>query len=82
MTTIILKDLRRKIYIKAKSEPTWRFWGMYVHVTKMETLLSAYKMVKKNNASGGVDGITFEDIDKIGVEKYLSNLREELLNGE
>jgi len=82
MTTISLKDLRRKIYIKAKSEPTWRFWGMYVHVTKMETLLSAYKLVKKNNASGGVDGIRFEDIDKMGVEKYLFNLREELLNGE
>ncbi len=54
----------------------------YVHVTKMETLMCAYKQVKKNNSSCGIDGITFEDIEEIGIEKYLSELREELLNGQ
>jgi RNA-directed DNA polymerase len=82
MATITLKDLRRKIYIKAKNDPTWRFWGMYVHVTKMETLMCAYKQVKKNNSSCGIDGMTFEDIEGIGIGKYLSELREELLNGQ
>ena len=33
-----LQDLRRGIYVKAKAEPSWRFWGLYVHVCKMETL--------------------------------------------
>jgi hypothetical protein len=33
-----LQDLRRRIYVKAKAEPSWRFWGLYVHVCKMETL--------------------------------------------
>jgi len=54
-----LQDLRRKIYIKAKAEPSWRFWGIYVHVFKMETLLEAYKMAKKNNGAPGSDGVTF-----------------------
>jgi RNA-directed DNA polymerase len=37
-TPISLQDLRRNIYVKAKAEPSWRFWGLYVHVCKMETL--------------------------------------------
>ena len=37
-TPISLHDLRRRIYRKAKAEPTWRFWGLYVHVCKLETL--------------------------------------------
>ena len=35
---ISLQDLRRRIYVKAKAEPSWRFWGLYVHVCKRETL--------------------------------------------
>src|SRR3984893_16520476 len=38
---IDLQDLRRRLYDKAKAEPTWRFWGLYVHVCKMETLQEA-----------------------------------------
>jgi len=37
-TPIILQDLRRKIYTKARTEKTWRFWGIYVHICKIETL--------------------------------------------
>ena len=39
--SIDLQDLRRRIYVKAKAEPSWRFWGLYVHVCKMETLRAA-----------------------------------------
>ena len=45
---IELQELRRRIYVKAKAEPSWRFWGLYVHVCKMETLHAAYKLAKKN----------------------------------
>ena len=45
---ISLQDLRRRIYVKAKAEPTWRFWGLYVHVCKMETLHEAYQVAKSN----------------------------------
>ena len=57
---INLQDLRRRIYVKAKAEPTRRFWGLYVHVCKMETLQEAYEMAKRNDGAPGTDGVTFE----------------------
>jgi hypothetical protein len=48
-TPISLQDLRRSLYVKAKAEPTWRFWGLYVHICKMETLQETYWMAKSND---------------------------------
>jgi RNA-directed DNA polymerase len=76
---IKLQDLRRKIYIKAKAEKTWRFWGLFAHVAKLETLREAYKMAKRNNGAPGIDGVSFEDIESQGVDQFLEKLREELL---
>src|SRR5258707_8875419 len=45
--SIDLQDLARRLYVKAKAEPSWRFWGLYVHVCKMETLRAAYAMPNK-----------------------------------
>ncbi len=36
--SVNLQELRRGIYRKAKADKTKRFWGLYVHVCKMETL--------------------------------------------
>ena len=73
-----LQDLRRGIYVKAKAEPSWRFWGLYVHVCKMETLQEAYAMAKKNNGAPGIDGVTFEAIEAQGAEQYIEQIRNEL----
>src|SRR3981081_2395637 len=51
--SINLQDLRRRIYVKAKAETTWRFWGLYVHVCKMETLSEARLSQLLNNCSVG-----------------------------
>ncbi len=40
-TLVSLQDLRRRIYAKAKSDTSWRFWGLFVHVCKEETLHEA-----------------------------------------
>jgi RNA-directed DNA polymerase len=76
--SIDLQDLRRRIYVKAKAEPSWRFWGLYVHVCKTETLRAAYAMAKQNNGAPGVDGVTFEAIEAQGVEALLEQLRDDL----
>src|SRR5207302_9758901 len=76
--SIDLQDLRRRLYVKAKAEPSWRFWGLYVHVCKMETLRAAYAMAKQNDGAPGIDGVTFEAIEAQGVEALLEQLRDEL----
>ena len=80
-TSITLQDLRRKIYIKAKAEKSWRFWGLFVHVTKLETLREAYKLAKRNKGAPGIDDVTFEDIELQGSDQFLEKLRDELLQG-
>jgi RNA-directed DNA polymerase len=75
---IKLQDLRRRLYVKAKAEPSWRFWGLYVHVCKRETLLEAYRLAKLNDGAPGIDGVTFEAIEAEGVKEFLEQLRKEL----
>src|SRR6266850_2873975 len=79
-TPVSLQDLRRRIYVKAKAEPTWRFWGLYVHVCKMETLQEAYQMAKSNKGAPGIDGITFDAIEESGVESFLKQIQDELVH--
>ena len=74
-----LQDLRRSLYVKAKAETTWRFWGLYVHVCKMETLREAYQMAKSNDGAPGIDGVTFEAIEESGAESFLTQIRDELV---
>src|ERR1039457_3371173 len=77
---ISLQDLRRSLYHKAKAEPAWRFWGLYVHVCKRETLHQAYQMAKKNNGAPGIDGVTFAAIEESGVESFLQQIQAELVS--
>ena len=80
--TVSLQEVRRRIYRKAKSEKAWRFWGLYVHVCKMETLREAYRLAKKNNGKPGVDGVTFKQIEEEGREDFLRSIRDELVREE
>src|SRR2546425_11640011 len=78
-TPISLQDLRRRIYVTAKADKTKRFWGLYVHVVKRETLRTAYALAKRNNGAPGIDGVTFTAIEAAGVDAFLAQLRDELV---
>src|SRR6516165_8567987 len=77
--SIELQDLRRRLYVKAKAETSWRFWGLYVHVCKMETLSEAYALAKDNNGAPGIDGVTFAAIEAQGVATFLKQIQDELV---
>jgi len=76
-----LQELRRRIFRKAKSEKEHRFWGIFVHVTKLEVLEEAYRQAKRNGGAPGVDGCRFEDIESSGTAAFLQSLRDDLLGG-
>ena len=78
---IRLQDLRRRIYRKAKSEKTHRFWGLFVHVTKIETLEEAYRIAKRNGGAAGTDEQSFSDIEAQGLADFLRGIREDLITG-
>ena len=63
-TPVNLQELRRRIYRKAKSEPSHRFWGLFVHIAKMETLEEAYRNAKRNGGTAGIDNQSFEDMEE------------------
>ena len=79
-TLVNLQDLRRRIYRKAKSDKMHRFWGIFVHITKIETLREAYEISKRNGGSPGIDGLTFEQIEENSLSDFLLEIKEELIN--
>jgi len=76
---ISLQDLRRRIYRKAKSDKTHRFWGLFVHITKTGTLEEAYRIAKGNGGAAGVDEQSFSDIEAQGLADFLRGIREDLI---
>src|SRR5438128_8098476 len=77
MASVSLQDLRRRLYVKAKADKDWRFWGLYVHVAKLETLRRP--VVALREVVRGIDGVTFEAIEGAGVDAFLVQLRDELV---
>ena len=77
-TSITLRELRKRIYTCAKADKQHRFWGLYIHICKMETLREAYKLSKANDGAPGIDGVTFEQVEQQGVESFLLEIQQSL----
>ena len=75
-----IRTLQRKLYRKAKAEPTFRFYLLYDKICRVDILHHAYALARANAGAPGVDGTTFDQIEARGLEKWLAALREDLVS--
>ena len=73
-----LRRLQEALYTKAKQEPAYRFYLLYDKVYRADLLAHAYALSKQQGGAPGVDGVTFEDIEGAGTERWLAAVQEAL----
>ena len=73
-----IRKLQRKLYLKAKQEPSVRFYQLYDKIWREDILAHAYAVAKANGGAAGVDEETFERIESASREEWLRSLQEEL----
>ncbi|HXX40365.1 MAG TPA: group II intron reverse transcriptase/maturase [bacterium] len=76
-----IRTLQRRLYVKAKKEPQYRFYTLYDKVYRWDILEHAYRLVRANAGAPGADGVTFEQIEAAGVEAFLREIQRALQVG-
>lgn len=77
------QQLQQALSLAAKENPRRRFHALYDKVYRSDILREAWKRVKGNGGSGGVDGMTLDHIVKdIGEERFVDEIQTTLKNGE
>ena len=77
-TPIKIRMLQRKLYQKAKGEPSYRFYLLYDKMYREDILAHAYALAKSNQGAPGVDGQSFWGIESLGLEEWLSGIRNDV----
>src|ERR1039457_3844974 len=73
-----IRELQIKLYRKAKNEPGYRFYMLYDKIYREDILGHAYARARANHGAPGADGQSFEEIESMGLEGWLTGIREEL----
>jgi len=73
--------LQTALHTKAKNSPDYRFYALYDKVYRRDVLEWAYVRCLRNGGVPGVDGQSFDDIEKLGRDQWLDELAAELRKG-
>lgn len=76
-----VRQLQRKLYQSAKRNSVRRFHAVFDKVYRKNILFQAWKQVKSNKGSAGIDKQFIFDVECYGVDKLILEIQEELKEG-
>lgn len=73
-----VRVLQRKLYVVAKEDPKRKFGILYDKIHRMDVLERAWKQVRRNKGSAGIDKISIQQVEEQGIEQLLTEIQQEL----
>jgi len=77
-----VRNLQNRLYLTAKADRKRRFYALYDKIYRNDILEEAWKRVKQNGGTGGIDKVSIDDVKTYGEEKLLGEIAEELRTGK
>ncbi|WP_242835532.1 hypothetical protein [Ruminiclostridium josui] len=77
-----VRDFQNRLYLTAKADRKRRFYALYDKIYRNDILKEAWKRVKQNGGTGGIDKVSIGDVKTYGEEKLLGEIAEELRTGK
>jgi RNA-directed DNA polymerase len=69
-----VRGLQRRLWAAAKRAPGRRFHALYDRIWRGDVLQEAWKRVRRNRGSAGLDALTIAEVEQHGVERFLEEL--------
>jgi len=76
-----VRELRRRLYVAAKRSPGRRFHALYDRIYRSDVLWEAWRRVRRNKGSAGVDAQTLAEVESYGVDCFVEEIATELRGG-
>jgi len=76
-----VRQLRRQLYVAAKRSPGRRFHALFDRIHRSDVLREAWRRVRRNKGSAGVDAQTLAEIKSYGVDRFLEEIATQLRVG-
>ena len=79
-TQVKVRELQRTLYLAAKANAKRKFHALYDKVYRTDVMWEAWKRVKANRGSAGIDGVTIQHIvKKYGEAQFVRDTQQQLM---
>lgn len=76
-----VRQLRRRLYVAAKRSPGRRFHALFDRIHRSDVLWEAWRRVRRNKGSAGVDAQTLAEVCSYGADRFVEEIATELRAG-